>query len=257
MPTIHATSACFPGFTLRHALDRITAGVAEPIIGPLSAAHVQCCPQSFGQISEGEAEALREDYPGSQLRLHANARVIERHVLFDASTVDESTLPYFRALADRSRRLGARAISIHAGHADNADLATLFDNLRRLQEEVFGDVRVALEGLYPHPKRPQLLSTWADYEALLRSGLPYAIDLSHLNIVCRAEGDRLDLVRELIASPNAIELHISGNDGRRDSHAFLVDEPWWLPLLDLAGPNAIVFSESNQTRAMRAARHTH
>lgn len=225
MPTIHATSACFPGFTLRHALDRITAGIAEPVLGALSSAHAQCCPQSFGQIDEAEAEALRRDYPATQLRLHANARVIERHVLFDASTVDEGTLPYFRALADRSRRLGAQAISIHAGHADNADLAQMFDNVRRLQDDVFGEVRVAIEGLYPHVKRPQLLSTWADYEALLRAELPYAIDLSHLHIVRRCEGDHLDLVRELIASPHALELHCSGNDGRRDEHAFLVEAP--------------------------------
>jgi len=257
MTVIHATTACFPGFGVRAALDRITAGISEPIIGALSSAHCQVCPQNFGAIDEAEAEALRAAYPLSQLRLHANARVLQHHCFLDASTVSDSTLPYFHALADRSRRFGASAMSIHAGNQSNATLDQMFDNVRRLQDQVFGHIRLAVEGLYPNPKRPQLLGTWAEYEALLRADVPFAIDLSHLHIVRRSEGDRIDLVRELIASPNALEIHSSGNDGKRDEHAFLTDTPWWLPLLGEVGPNAVIFSESNQPRAMRAARPTH
>jgi hypothetical protein len=256
MPTIHATSACFPGSSLRYALDQITKGVSEPIIGALSATHAQCCPQNFGQIGEAEAEALRQDYPGTQLRLHANARVLARHVLWDASTVSTSTLPYFHALADRSRRLGATTISIHAGNTENASLDEMFENLRRLQGEVFGDIQLAVEGLYAHPKRPQLLGTWREYEALLRAELPFALDLSHLNIVSRNEGARMDLVRDLLASDHCLEIHTSGNDGRLDQHALMTEAPWWLPLLEGMGRNAIAFSESNQTRGMRAAHST-
>lgn len=254
MTRINATTACFPGFTVRAALNRITAGIEEPVIGALCADHIQVCPQNFGQVDEAEAEALREAFPGSQLRLHANARVLPHHVLFDASTVRDHSLPYFRALADRSHRLGASVLSIHAGNAENASLSQMFDNVRALQDGVFGDIRLAIEGLYPHDKRPQLLGTWAEYETLLRSELPFALDLSHLNIVCRHEGERIDLVRDLLASDRCLEVHTSGNDGRRDEHALLTGPPWWLPLLEGMGRNAIAFSESNQTRAMRPAK---
>jgi hypothetical protein len=257
LPTIHGTTACYPGFTVRAALDRLAVGVSEPVVGALSTQHCQVCPQNFGVLSEAEAEALRADYPDTQLRLHANARVLPRHVLWDASTVCDDTLPYYAALADRSHRLGAEAISIHAGNVEHATLQQMFDNVRRLQDTVFRDVSVAVEGLYPHAKRPQLLGTWAEYDALLRAELPFALDLSHLHIVRAHEGEHTDLVRELLASPNCLEVHTSGNDGRRDEHALLTEAPWWWPMLPNVGPNAIVFSESNHARALRATSLIH
>lgn len=250
MHNIQSTTACFPGFKIRDALDHIAAGLSEPYLGKVGSDHVQLCPQNFGHLSEAECEGLLQDYPQMQLRLHANARVFNRHVLWDASHLSADTRPYFEALADRSRRLGASAMSIHAGYPEGCrNLQGMFDNMRRLQDEVFGDVQVAVEGLYPHPKRPQLLSTWADYEALMQQGdIAYAIDLSHLNIVAHAQGQHDDLVRDLIAAPQCIEIHVSGNDGRRDSHDLLREQPWWLPMLDQAGPNAVIFTESNHAR---------
>lgn len=250
MLTVHGTTACFPGFTVRAALARLRDGTCEPQLGPLSTAHVQVCPQNFGAVSVEEAEALRADFPEMQLRCHANARVLERHVLFDASTVNDDTFPYFAALADRSRRLGADTISIHAGYAKNTSLELMFDNVRRLQDEAFGDIRVAVEGLYPNKDRPNLLATWADYERALREGLFLAIDLSHLQIVAKHDGAmQLDLVRELLASPTTLECHLSDNDGSRDAHDVLARAPWWWPLLDALHPNAVAFSEGNHTRS--------
>ncbi|MGE4057209.1 MAG: hypothetical protein AB7F99_20670 [Vicinamibacterales bacterium] len=242
---------------MRSALDRLIAGVDEPFIGAVSSRCVQLCPQNFGVLDEAETESLRADYAGINLRLHANARVLSRHVLWDASTVTDATLPYFHALADRSRRLGADTISIHAGNTEHASLAQMFDNLRRLQDEVFRDVRVAVEGLYPHAKRPQLVVTWSEYEALLRSGLFFAVDLSHLHIVRAHEGAHDDLVRALLSSPQCLEVHTSGNDGRRDEHALLTEEPWWFPFLSSAGANSVVFTESNQARALRSRHLVH
>ena len=257
MPTIHATTACFPGATVRSALDRIQCGLSEPVIGPLSAAHIQLCPQNFGCLNEAEVESLRASYPDSAMRLHANARVLERHLLWDAASVSDHTLPFFNALADRSRRLGAAAMTIHAGVRAEATIDQMFDNVRRLQGEVFGDIRIGVEGLYPHAKRPQLLSTWADHDRLLRAeDIDFAVDLSHLNIIATHEGVHDDLVRELVASPRCIEVHVSGNDGERDQHEMLTEEPWWIGLLDHLGPNAIVFSESNHARTKRTIRTT-
>jgi hypothetical protein len=124
--------------------------------------------------------------------------------------------------------------------------------VRRLQDEVFRDIRVAVEGLYPHTKRPQLVGTWSEYEALLRSGMFYAVDLSHLHIVRAHEGAHDDLVRALLSSPQCVEVHTSANDGCRDLHALLTEEPWWFPFLSAVGANAVVFTESNQARALRS-----
>lgn len=254
-PTVHATTACFPGFSTRSALMRLRAGISEPQLGPLSTAHVQICPQSFGVIDEGEAEALRAAFPEMQLRCHANARVLSRHHLLDASTANPDTRPYYAALADRSRRLGATAVSIHAGYAQNASLAQMIDQVRWLQDTVFGEVQVAIEGLYPAPRRPQLVATWADYEHLLRVGVPMAIDLSHLAIVAHHDGQmQTDLVRELLASPSTLEVHCSDNDARTDRHDVLARAPWWWDTLDAVHGEALVFSEGNQTRGLDSRR---
>lgn len=254
---VHATTACFPGFSTRGALAKLREGISEPLLGPLSTAFVQVCPQSMGRIDEAEADALRAEFPEMQLRTHANARVLDRHHLLDASTVRDDTLPYYRALADRCRRFGATATSIHAGYAAHRTLDQMLDDVKRLQDEVFGDVRVAIEGLYPTPARPQLMGTWAEYERVLASGAFLAIDLSHLQIVARADGAfQPDLVRALVASPTTLEIHLSDNDSRRDEHQMLAREPWWWEFLADASPSAVLFSEGNQTRPLKSAHKT-
>ena len=248
-PVIHASTAMFPGFTVRAALDEIVAGVVEPLYGRASTAHVQLCPQNLGQLDERTCEALAADYPDTQMRLHANARVEARHRLLDASTFGAETHAYYAALADRSRRLKAPAYSLHAGFVDNCDLGTMIDNVRRLQDLFGPGCVVAVEGLYPNAHRPQLMDTWQAYEQVMRAGLPVAIDLSHLNIVARRQRTRdTGLVRELLSGPQTVEIHVSANDGGRDAHDVLTDAPWWWSCLQAAGPNAVVFSEGNQVR---------
>lgn len=250
--TIHAATAMFPGYTCEQALTAITRGVSEPVVGAISAQFAQLCPQSLGHLSERVCEELRERFPASQLRLHANARVMERHLLIDASSYSDDTRFYFQALADRSRRLGATAYSVHAGYRENCTFGQTLDNLARIQD-IFGpDCRVGVEGLYPSRHRPQLMDSWAEYEAALRAGVDLAIDLSHLNVVAHAEGTTASgLLTELLASPATIEVHTSGNDGRKDSHDLLTETPWWWSYLDDIHPDAVVFTEANQLRAER------
>jgi len=69
---------------------------------------------------------------------------------------------------------------------------------------------------------------------LLEARIDSAIDLSHLNIIAKRERKhRPDLVRDLLASEHCIEVHLSNNDGRADSHRPLdpASPPWWMPLL--------------------------
>lgn len=69
---VHAATACFPGIDVHDAVARIHAGIAEPLLGTIRADHIQLCPQSSGHLDEGVCETLRERYPDTAFRLHAN-----------------------------------------------------------------------------------------------------------------------------------------------------------------------------------------
>lgn len=254
MRTINASLAMFPGYTCEKALDLAAAGISEPFIGAIAVQHVQLAPQNIGTITEGVCEQLAQRHPGTRLRLHANARILPRHHLIDASNFGPDTRFYFEALADRSRRLGAPAYSVHAGYKENCSFGQLLDNVRRIQD-IFGpDCCVAVEGLYRNAHRPQHMDCWREYEAVLAAGIPQAVDLSHLNIVARAERSHGGaLLTELLASRNTIEIHCSANDGRRDEHSQLTEEPWWWASLAHVHPDAVLFTESDQLRAARRA----
>ncbi|MEY2117325.1 hypothetical protein [Rhodanobacter sp. FW106-PBR-R2A-1-13] len=247
---VNAASATLPGIDMIEAVSRIHAGLVEPALGVLATDHIQLCPQNSGTLDEALCEALRARWPATQFRPHANVRVLPRLRVFDASTAPEQATPLLALVADRCRRLTSPAYTIHAGYREHATLAQMLDNVRRLQD-VF-PCPVGVEGLYPREDKPQLMDGWAEYEAVMASGVPLAIDLSHLQIVAQRQGRHDDLVRALLASPTTIEVHLSGNDGRRDSHEPLSDLPWWWPLLDAKHPGAVVFSEGNQLRPTRS-----
>lgn len=251
---VNAATAMFPGFDFNEAVDILARGVVEPLHGAIATDAVQLCPQSMGRIDEAACESLRSRHPGIAFRLHANARVLDRHYLLDASSFNADTRFYFEALADRSRRLGAKVYSLHAGYRADCSQQAMFDNLQRIQD-IFGDCVVALEGLYPNAHRPHLMDTWASYEAAMQRGIALAIDLSHLALVGQAERRfDLDLAGALVGHHRTVEIHLSGNDGVRDSHALLTKEPWWWPVLDQAHPEATVFTEANHVRAARRNR---
>jgi hypothetical protein len=253
---VNAATACFPGMTVKAAIEQILAGASEPMIGRLASQHIQCCPQNLGHLSEAVCEDLRASFPECTLRLHANARVLPHHVRYDASTFTDDTRHYYEALADRSRRLGATAYSLHAGFQRNCALPQMIDNVCRIQD-IFGDMVVAVEGLYPNAANPQLMDTWGAYQAVLDAGTPLAIDLSHTKIVARAAASTDEgLLRDLLASPTTIEVHISENNGVADHHDILRREPFWWHLLPSVNANAVVFSEGNQLRHRRNLSHS-
>jgi hypothetical protein len=232
-----------PGFSTVGALQRLAQGAHEKAWGPISMDHVQLCPQTFGMISEAVCDQLMEEHPHTQFRLHANARVEASHQLLDASTFNDHTVGYYRSMARISRRLDTPAYSLHAGYAQNATLQQAFENIRHIQD-IFQDIPVAIEGLYPNAKREQLLSTWADYERLLETGISMAIDMSHLKIVARQEGVwREDLVADLLGRSQCLEIHLSENDGISDRHQSVAKDPKWRKLLDYAHQDAVCFSE--------------
>ena len=197
-----------------------------------------------GHLSEEVCEKLRTLYPHVQFRLHANARVLPRHVIWDASSVSEETLPYFETLFLRQKYFGASWMSIHAGYRNQCSEEELWNNvdiLRNLAEK--HDTSVCIEGLYPSLKTPQWIDSWEGYEEFLVRSVPFALDLSHLNIVARKQGWRHTLVEDLVSSPLCKEIHVSGNDGHRDNHQKLTEAPSWDVHLKKAHADTVVFSE--------------
>lgn len=219
---------------------------SEPLLGKLSTGHAQVCPQNPGRLDPDMAQDLRLHNPDIQFRLHANAQVAGWSSQADASAFGQHE-DYFRNLERVSQAFGATAYTWHAGMRRHAALEQVLQRTRDL-EQAWG-IPVGIEGLYPTPDDRYLLSTWAEYRALLESGVKYALDMSHVNILVTRSGERDDgLLRDLLASPACIEVHLSGNAGDADTHGQLATEPWWLFLLDFANPDAVFFTEGGQTR---------
>lgn len=245
---ISAASAVAPTFSHARSLELIAESAVDPVAGPIGMDEVQLCPQHSGTLTEGVVEKLMELYPRTKFRLHASPKVKgdhSRHANVYASNANDNQ-EQVAATAALSRRLNAPGYSIHAGVRGESSLTQAFDNVRRMADQ-FG-CRVGIEGLYPPSARENhwLLSTWDEYEQMLNSGIDYALDLSHLNIVAKRER-LLDLALStaLIESPQCMEIHISDNNGRADSHRPMTvgAEPWWWDLLVSCQVDAPVFYE--------------
>lgn len=235
--------ACWPGLRHENALGMLTQTHSEPLFGELSTAHIQLVPQSFGTLTDELVDSMLSTFPSVQFRLHANVRVLPSHRLADLSNFG-THVEWFRRAASVSQRLGAPVYSAHSGRRANADLPTVLDNARRCAD-LFG-CAVAIEGQYPATGDALLVATWGEYRTLFESGVPYALDLSHLNIVAAQSRTRDDgLLRELIACERCIEIHVSDNNGNGDSHRMCSEPPWWVECLPYANPAAVVFTEGN------------
>ncbi|MBU2768063.1 hypothetical protein HAP94_18255 [Acidithiobacillus ferrivorans] len=243
--------AAFPGFSFVGSAQRVFAladGTEE----------LQICPQNHGVLDKKVVNDL-QGIGFTKMRPHANVRLDWRGPrVVDASTPWSVSKSYFQKLADLSSTMGATAYSLHAGrNTENGgcSLGTMLDNVARVRDVL--DLPVAVEGLYPAKGSPFLMATWEEYEAVLRDGeTPMAIDLSHLNILTRRSGSRDDLVAELLAYPQTLEVHISGNDGRADSHALCDGQEFWWPLMEHVNPTAVIFDEGTRSTPEREKRTT-
>jgi len=244
---VNLALASYPGRGPADAMALALADVAsDPWFGPLSVSDVQVCPQNCRRrLDAAGARALREGYPGTRFRLHANARVQERQLPLADLAHAPMYRRYFRDMAEVSRALGAPAYTLHAGvRRKGQRLSELFRNVDAL-EDLFG-IPVGIEGLYPTRSDRYWIADWTEYRALLESGRRFALDLSHVNIVHHVSGVAEDaLVREMLASGNCIEVHVSDNDGMADRHRpFGADaDPWWRGMLEHVNPDAVVFYE--------------
>lgn len=124
----------------------------------------------------------------------------------------------------------------------------LLHNARRAAD--LFECPVAIEGHYPNAGDQYLVASWKEYQQLMESGVPFAVDLSHLHIVATASG-RIEatLVKEMLSSDRCLEVHVSTNDGRGDQHRICAGTPWWIDCLPSIHPHAVIFSEGNHLHA--------
>ncbi|MCA8355615.1 hypothetical protein [Burkholderia cepacia] len=235
--------ARWPGSRHHDAIELLAQPHAEPVLRDLSIDDVQLVPQSHGLLDEALVERLQAAYPRTRFRLHANVRVTPNYVCADLSGFDRHRR-WFERAATINHRLDAPAYSAHAGWRGEASVEQVFDQARRCAD-LFG-CPVAVEGMYPASHADYLVSSWAEYRQLFESGVPYALDLSHLNIVAAQSGIRDDgLVREMLACERCLEVHVSDNDGTGDQHRICLSKPWWWQLLQYIHDDAVIFSEGN------------
>lgn len=249
---VHATTGQMPGLRFCDALAALREGIEEDF-GPVSLAHCQLCPQSFGELRDEVLERLQQENPSTRFRLHANVRPEgNRFRDFDASTHSTEARVYFGELARISGALGARVYTLHAGERARSDLEGAIAFTRELAD-VFGHP-VGIEGMYPAAGRKWLVDSWDEYERVMNA-VPYALDLSHLHILSvRSRTKDMGMVRDLLAHRNCLEVHLSANSGYGDEHVPMRDmpAPWWTALLASANPDAVFFSEGNQRRGVQA-----
>lgn len=252
---INAVSACWSSLPYDMAIQNIFDGTIEPILGQLSSEHVQLCPQHPDFISNELLSRLQENFPNIQFRLHSDVRLVnKRGVTIDLVDFNSETKWYFETLANFSKSLNAPLYSLHAGNRNSEKLEDLFNKAHRLQE-IF-DCPIAVEGHYPFSNNKYFINSWNEYESLFNSGLNYALDLSHLNIVARREGWQYDLTKEMLTSPKCKEIHISFNEGHLDNHMIATEDQtplWtiWKNIIEQSQTTADIFSEGNQVLHLR------
>jgi hypothetical protein len=251
---VHPTTACYPGGSWYAAVSALMKNPHEPFVGGLSLNRVQLCPQNAGILDGVTVSRLMMDFPTTEFRMHANVRVGSTSFSGggDAASIRTNEAHFAALAAMQIIHFGTAPYTLHAGRRASCTLDQMRDNVLRLQDRMGTDVGV--EGHYPDNKNTWLINCWDEYEWLLDSGLHYALDLSHLNIVAREEGWNAPLLVGLLESPMCIEIHISDNRGQRDDHRVITTEPsWWRRLLKHRNPNAAVFSEGNHAKHQQDA----
>jgi hypothetical protein len=248
---VSPASSCFPGYPLETAVNLIYATPPKELfIHKWNYSHIQLCPQHIGFISEKSAEELKNKYPNTKFRLHANVRLFTKLRPFDAGSIIDENQEYILNLKKISKILGSDTYSYHAPMSDNLNWNKIRENILYLQD--FLNIPVAIEGLYPTKKPSYWDNSFAVYETFLNSDINFAIDLSHLNIAYEKmsneqKEDFSELAIKMINSPNCLEIHISGNDGLHDEHKPISGNEWWFNVLNnLENNQPIIFCESKQ-----------
>jgi hypothetical protein len=248
---VNAASSCWSGLPIQEAVKKIVDGETyEPLLGVISSSHIQICPQHTNYIDSSIAKELSEQYPQTQFRLHADVRLKnKRGYTLDLSDFSEDTAWYFKELAKLSQELGSKVYSLHAGKR-KVNLEQFKEQYLKVQD-IFGDITVCVEGLYPAGLNKWLIDKWEEYAWLADNNIPYALDLSHLKIVAKKHESNDSLINDLIGDALCHEVHVSFNDGFLDSHEiagekFTEEFEKYKGFINRKNEKSVIFTEGNQ-----------
>lgn len=216
---------------------------------------------------EGLAERIVTTFPNhaDQLLIHNYFPVPKESFVFNLASIAPDTvsrsLDLARSAITLCQQLDIPYYSFHPGfmyemrpgppgaymeylpHTDQSyakSLERLWYNVESLHTwAVACGTRLAIENLFPRRKgfRTALMITFEELEETL-SGMPsdvgVLIDLGHLNVAATLfdidKNRYIECVLEIF-SDRIFEIHISGNDGTKDSHAPLPANDWQIKIL--------------------------
>jgi sugar phosphate isomerase/epimerase len=151
--------------------------------------------------------------------------------------------------------VGAEAYSVHPGSfalgwQRERAYATFVDNARWLAARCAErGIAFGVEMMFPMPassRMRNLLDSSAEVDRFC-ADVPEAglvVDVAHLGLW--AAGDREALFERY--APRALEVHVSDNDGRRDTHTPVHEQTWWWRKLASVPAGVPIVLESRLTR---------
>lgn len=254
--SISPATACFPGTTIDIALKFLHKyNPIDYCIDSWNFSNIQICPQHIGKLSVDTFERIIDRYPKIKFRLHANVRLEEKLRPFDAGFSLSENISYIKKLKKIQKILNSKVYSYHAPMHQNKEFSQIFYNVLTLQDYL--QIPVALEGLYSNFKNKEWLwnNPYYAYNKIYKEKIFFALDLSHLNI-CYYQSDEqtklniIKLTEDMIQSPYCLEIHISANDGKNDTHKNISESIWWIDILNRTeiNPNCVIFCESLQKK---------
>jgi hypothetical protein len=205
-------------------------GIAETLREPLEL--------SFLELAIGVNCHVDDEYGDWSLVLHdscLSGGPIERPFRYRFDVLEPASWTPYRRFVDRHPVL---AVSVHAPLRSRVDARGLVDMVRCCSE-VLG-VPVMLE-VMPEPQR------WCSSIHSLVS-VPLLVDVSHMHIWSRGRAEETLRLTELVLASNDVAgLHLSHNDGRRDSHELIPEDVWFADHLDDWLPGRLATFESLPT----------
>ena len=245
MNSLWVSLSTYGGVTTREALDVFWAAGIR---------HVEL---AIGvKPSSDTVDVLRHyQQQGMQYRAH-HALVWQEHRSFNLAESFDSS--YFERLADWLAAMEITAYSVHAGSVSASDqgLDTSDRFLHNLEQlgELCRDraIRLGVETMYPSPSdqaHHYWLQNTAQIEQLLQvmPEIELVVDLAHLNLwhPCSTPA-KLHLFR--LARDPVLEIHISDNDGERDTHTTITEKTWWVPHMASCPLDVPIVLESRMNR---------
>ncbi len=109
-------------------------------------------------------------------------------------------------------------------------------------------IRLGVETMYPTPldrARRELLQNTPGIEQFLEAMplIELVVDLAHLNLWHHGSiPEKLQLLQ--LARGRILEIHISDNDGERDTHTTITPKTWWVPYVADFPPSVQIVLES-------------